>query len=228
MHPTTELVIPEVAEIAALDTPRLRAELSRALTITAHGLAYLAAVWAELERRGEDLSDLRSGLAVYLPAIAAGRLAPEAVVQFAGQSTLLRRVMSLPVDEQRRLAAGEPLPVVVATPDGELVERRLPARALAARQIAQVFDDYGRVRTPIEQRQVAQQQRRPPARPASAAAVRGALAVLSTEDLQQLAEERGLTLAPKCAAAGCSRPAHVKGLCQRHYSRSRQPAQIAD
>ena len=58
-------------KLVAMPTPDLREELARALTITADSLMYLAAVWKELEQRGEDLSDLRTGLGVYVPLIAA-------------------------------------------------------------------------------------------------------------------------------------------------------------
>lgn len=209
--------------IVTLDTATLRAELSRALTITAHGLAYLAAVWAEPERRGEDLSDLRVGLAQYLPAIAAGRIAAEAVATFAGQSTVLKRVARLSLDDQRRLAAGEPVPVVSASADGQYTERSLPLRVLTAPQVATVIDEFGRIRTPIEQRQHLRQTARPPrpvATPARTAEIRGAVAAISDDDLRALAASRRLAIVPMCAAEPCERPARTKGLCQRHYRRS--------
>lgn len=219
----------DLERIRSLDTPTLRAELSRALTITAQGLAYLAAVWAELERRGEDLSDLRHGLAEYLPRIADGTLAAEAVVAFAGQRTLLRRVAMLPLDEQRRLAAGERVPVWVPSDDGtDGTTRELPLSALTARQVAVVFDEDGRIRTPIEQRQL--QSRTVTRRtrdsivptPTKRAEIRAALAVLSDDDLRRMAMERGYTLAPKCSIDGCIRPVQARTLCWQHYQRQRR------
>src|SRR5882724_9369466 len=77
-----QLVDPSMAQtLRDMDNDTLRRELSRALTVSAEHLIYLAQVWRELERRGEDLSDLRSGLGAYLPLIASGRLAAEAVVR---------------------------------------------------------------------------------------------------------------------------------------------------
>ena len=51
-------------EITAADTQTLRQHLSQALTVTARALIYTAAIWKELERRGEDLSsyDLDLGI----------------------------------------------------------------------------------------------------------------------------------------------------------------------
>lgn len=130
----------DVETIRAMDTPALRAELASALGHTAKQLVRLAVIWVELESRGEDLSALRTGLGTYLPAIAAGTVAPEAVVAFAGQKALLRAVISLPPDEQRRLAAGGTVPMAVASEDG-YTHRMVSLAALPARAIYQVFGD---------------------------------------------------------------------------------------
>lgn len=213
----TELIVPDRNEITGWDTARLRSELTRAVTLTAAGLAYLAMIWNELTRRGEDLSELRSGLATYLPMIANGTLAAEAVVQFAGQRGLLNRLAHRPLDEQRRLAEGEPVPVAIGAE-----ERLLTARQLTMRQVAIVFDDQGRVRSPIEQRQALErrpERTRPRVNPAE---LRGALAALSDEQVGELARLRGYALVPLCASAGCARPAVTAGMCASHNWRRRR------
>ena len=91
---TTDLIAPEPLSpqvLGSMSTQQLRAALAQSLTISARHLAYLASVWGELEKRGEDLSDLRTGLAVYLPQIAAGRLDADAVIRFAFLSGLCDR-----------------------------------------------------------------------------------------------------------------------------------------
>lgn len=148
----TDLAVPaaDLDRVRALDTPALRAELAAALGHTARHLLYLAAVWQELERRGEDLSDLRGGIGHYLPLIAAGVVIPETVVRFAGQPTVLRAVAGLPPAEQRRLVVtGEPVPLVVRQGDA-YTHRLLPVHALSAAQARQVFGDRC-VRTETEQ-----------------------------------------------------------------------------
>jgi hypothetical protein len=146
-----------VSDLAAATTEALRAELARGLTLTADHLARLGSIWAELERRGEDLSDLREGLAEWLPRIAAGRLAAEAVVAFATRRGLLRALDGVPLDRQRRLAAGEPVSVIdVSTDDGVL---ELPATRLPPAAVRLVFAD-GEVRSPQAQR-LALRPRRP-------------------------------------------------------------------
>lgn len=142
----------EVAtRVADMDTSVLLRELKRALVVTAETIAYLGAVWRELERRGQDLSNYRTGIGEYLPLVAAGQLAPEAMVQFIGRLQLLRAVRLLPIDEQRRLADGGT--VTVLREDrrtGALLPTEVPATTLTGEQIKQVFDG-GRLRDVAEQ-----------------------------------------------------------------------------
>lgn len=139
----------ELDRIKGLPTEALRAELADALGGTARSLLQLATIWRELEARGEDLSDLRSGIGVYLPAIAAGTVLPETVVKYSGQPTLLRAVSALTPDEQRAMLAGGTVPLVVRSEDG-YTHRMLPAHALTATQVRQVFGERS-IRTEAEQ-----------------------------------------------------------------------------
>lgn len=143
--------LPAPADLAGMTNQQLRTALAQSLTMSAKHLAYLAAIWGELERRGEDLSDLRTGLAVYLPQIAAGRLDANAVIRFAGQPTVLRSIMGMPLERQRALARGEPVKVLTAAPDGTYSAAELPAYTLTAAQARMVFDG-DKIRSPEEQR----------------------------------------------------------------------------
>lgn len=134
-HAPTEL---EALDLAGMDTSALRAELAASLNMTARHILRLSHIWAELEKRGEDLSELRNGIGAYLPAIAAGVVAAEAVVAFAGQPTMLRSVATLPIEEQRRLAAGGTVPLVVGSDKG-YTHRMVPLSAIPARSIPQIF-----------------------------------------------------------------------------------------
>jgi hypothetical protein len=89
--------------LTGLSIDNLRKMLATEISVTAQHIAKMAMVWAELERRGEDMSALRSGIARYLPAVAARRLLPEAVVRLAGNTVALRAIASLVPDEQRRV-----------------------------------------------------------------------------------------------------------------------------
>lgn len=102
----------DIDALSTMGTADLRAELSRALRLTVEHLVYVAAIWKELESRGQDLSELRRGIGAYVAAIASGAVAPEVVVAFAEQPGTLRKVAALSIDRQKAIAAGAPIPVV--------------------------------------------------------------------------------------------------------------------
>ncbi len=136
--------------LAQISTVELRAELARGLSLTADTLMRLGTIWAELERRGEDLSELRHGLARTLPLIAGGRLAAEAVVAFAGRPALLRALEGVPLDRQRSLANGEAIEVI--DPNTARGVLSMPLAQMPAAAVRLVFGEDGEVRTPQAQR----------------------------------------------------------------------------
>ncbi|WP_375592118.1 hypothetical protein [Chitiniphilus eburneus] len=142
----------QLLELSSMSTQQLRTELAKILQVSAKQLIYMAAVWAELERRGEDLTDLRRGLGQYLPMIAAGALDAEAVVRHAGNTTLLKALATLPVPEQRRLLADGHLRVLELDESGQPVERLRPLPELPATEIRRLIHG-GRV-IPIEEQHV--------------------------------------------------------------------------
>ena len=129
----------DAATLASMPTNKLRAELAHGLTLTAVTLSKLGMVWAELERRGEDLSDLRVGIARTLPLIAAGRLAAEAVVAFAGRPMILRALEGVPLDLQRRLADGETIPVYLP---GESAPKAMPLARIPSAAETRVIAEW--------------------------------------------------------------------------------------
>lgn len=145
----TAVAVRSFANLAEFSTDELKKELGHALEITADNLVYLARLWRELESRGEDLSELRSGLRTFLPLIADGRLDAQAAVQFAGNLTALRALATLPIATQRRLTAGQRIEVAM-TKEGQPIVRSLRVDEISSRMIKQVFA-VGRVRTAEEQ-----------------------------------------------------------------------------
>lgn len=150
------------AGLASRTVGQLRADLADGLKLTADSLARVAAVWAELEARGEDLSDLRHGLGRNVALIASGRLAPEAVVAFAGKPSVLRAIDGLPLGEQRRLAAGGKVELV--TPDDRRSSVEVPVASIPPRLLGVVFGE-GEIRQPAEQRLRLRAKAAPPAKP---------------------------------------------------------------
>lgn len=91
------------AQIWKFSTDELRARLAQLLTITVDALGELAEVWIELERRGDDLSSLRSGLMTYVRMIARKEIMPEAVVRYAGHRHIIDKLGVMPLQAQAKL-----------------------------------------------------------------------------------------------------------------------------
>lgn len=148
-------------DLTAIDTETLKAELAASLRTTAQGLVRMAAIVAELQTRGEDLSDLRLGLVTWLRKIASGQVLPEIVVRYQGSPQLLRSISALPLNDQQRFADGEPVKLIVdLSGDHRLVE---PLK-LTREQLHQVFA-ADHVRDDTEQIMVMETRRNRPAKP---------------------------------------------------------------
>lgn len=149
-HREIDATANELCILSEMTTDQLRKELSRALDLTARNLMRLALIVRALEERGEDLSDLRLGLLTYLRQIAYGAVLPEVVVRFAESPTLIKAIAALPMPDQTRLAAGDPVDLVVPRGEhGHDIRRADPLR-MTVEQIRQVFAK-GRIRDEAEQ-----------------------------------------------------------------------------
>lgn len=149
----TQAIAP--AELLALSTEALRAELAQQMQATAQHLLRLAWIVRILEDRGEDLSGLMVPLLDYLRRIAYGQVLPEVVVRFADQPLLLAAVASLPIPDQRPFAEGQPLRLVVPVPEaqgGGWTHRLVPPARLGKAGVSQAFD-RGRLRSEGEQKE---------------------------------------------------------------------------
>lgn len=135
------------SDIAGTTTAILKQRLAQQMELSAKHLTEMATIWSELERRGEDLSALRTGLTDYLPRIAAGQLDARAVVQFAGNRQLLRYLATLPLERQQSLIEHGEVELVLPE-SGERSPRKLVH--LSGQEVTQVFG-HGVVRTPKEQ-----------------------------------------------------------------------------
>jgi len=154
----TSLTIAEYspAALSQRSDDELLDHLRDLIATTAEHVQRLAAVWFELEKRGHDLSHLRTGIGRHLSAVALGRIAPEAVVRLAGNATAMRALTHLPIDEQRRiLDVGT---VAVQRYEG-VVE--VPIANLSPQDVARAFDPIeGRLLPPGQQRTPRQIKRR--------------------------------------------------------------------
>lgn len=112
---------PEHLELQGESTEVLRSRLRAAIGMTEEAIRTVATLWRELQRRGEDMSEFRTSLSPFLPAVADGRLLPALVVKLSGQTRALARLAELKVDDQQRLLQGEVLAIYRG---GDHIERK--------------------------------------------------------------------------------------------------------
>lgn len=149
IDPTVDAIAAQRAELQQLTTDELRDQLAAHLQLTAEHMLRTALVVRELEERGEDLTDLKLGLLPYLRRIAHGQVVPELVVRYAGFPALIQRLSSFPLPEQRKIAAGEPVELLVLR--GETSDtRKVDPLHLTRDQLYQVFA-RDHIRTTAEQ-----------------------------------------------------------------------------
>lgn len=142
----------------AMTDAELEARLTKATSLTVEGLREMAVIMTEKKRRGHDLSNVRIGLRHHLLRIGSGQLLPEVVVHFAGKPSLFNVIGTLPHDEQKRLADGQPVSLMVLGPDGRYEERLSDPLEMQPDQIALAFAP-GRLREKTEQSNLLDQRR---------------------------------------------------------------------
>ena len=148
---------------AKLTNEDLREELAKQITLTAVALLRAAEIWSELQRRGVDMSALKSGLGQYLSRISRRELAAEAVVAFAGQRKILQHLSGMPLEAQRRYAAGEQIDLAEHDDFGRIIQTTRKLGELTGREIV-VALDQGRVRSLTEQKSQLSRQMNEPTR----------------------------------------------------------------
>lgn len=144
----------EMSGLNELPTTELKTRLAQAITVTARGLYETAVIFTELQRRGENVDDLRLSLAPYLPRIARGEVAAEAVIALAGFKTALDRIARMPIAQQKSIINQR---INIATDTGStqpvIMSRRLVD--MSAREVRTAITEDGRVLQPEAQIEVA-------------------------------------------------------------------------
>jgi hypothetical protein len=133
-----------------MGTEELRTELVKHLSVTAEDILRLAVLIKVLESRGEPIENIKVGLIHHLRRIAEGILLPEALVRFGGRPHLLNAISRMPAGEQKKLADGEYVKMVVRHPGGDFDTRMVDPLLLRAGQLSLVFAQ-DRVRSEHEQ-----------------------------------------------------------------------------
>lgn len=134
-----EVALFDQNQIQAASIADLKAELSRTLKVTSEYLVYMALIWNELNNRGEDLSELKSGLFQYIPMIATNQLDASLVVEFAGNKTLLSALSRIDIEKQKEIAVSKKIPFVRLGESNEKIETELNLTTARPREIYQAL-----------------------------------------------------------------------------------------
>lgn len=132
----TEIIHREAQQsLSEQSTISLKKRLAEIITVTAQSLVEMSHIWNELERRGEDLSALRTGMTRYLPAIARGDLDAEVVVRFAGYAAVIGAVSQMSLEDQRRFLNTEEFRLTSYNESGNIEIDVLPMSKVSSKNI---------------------------------------------------------------------------------------------
>lgn len=175
---------------AALTPAARLAALREAVSSAITKLQEAAAIYAAMVAAGDDVAALPPHLRQALVRIHERRMLPEVYTELGGR--LRQRVAMLPLPEQQRVLAGEPVELLVQAGDTEHIEPRDP-RCLTPEEALQAISEQGRWRTLDEQRVYLAQTRKAtrPALPIRVLPRAGGVVVeagtfLSQDDLRRL------------------------------------------
>ncbi len=140
-----------VGDIKSLSNEQILAELQALIGDTLQKLQRIVPLWRELQDRGLDLSHLRKGICFYVPLIIQGKVDAAMVARLASHAGLLRQAALLPMADQRRLAAGQKVKVLLARRREAPVAVEKDPLDLSGPQVRQVFGPQG-IRSIEEQR----------------------------------------------------------------------------
>lgn len=142
--------VPTADEIDKMTTDQMLAILPKLRATATATLWATARIWMRLDAAGVDLDPYRDHLSDLYPAIASGTADIEAVQKFSKNRVVLKKVMELPVTQQRKLAANKPV-VVLSRKGDTYTEKAKPAWELTATEARSAIRD-GRLRTVEEQK----------------------------------------------------------------------------
>jgi len=121
------------------DSTALVAELHECLALSTNSLIRLAVIINRLEDLGVDIISLQIPNMNYFRKIASGQFMPELFIECSGSPGLLRKLSSLPISDQKRIADGSALKVILQGGDHLMVA----PKDMTPSQIRQVFGTEG-------------------------------------------------------------------------------------
>jgi len=127
--------------LSSIDTKVLLQYLHKGFEITIKQVNFLAKIWYELEKRGEDLTNLKASWLASLPLVAQGKLEPAVMVNYSGRKSIITAMSALPLSKQQELTTQKTVSVARLKADGKkFYPVDIEISALSMKDIHQVFD----------------------------------------------------------------------------------------
>jgi hypothetical protein len=125
---------------AKLTAVEWRMEFQRGQGLSKEGFVIMANALRHLIGMGEDISDLMSiPITATIKKVADGRLAVEAAVVFYAKRSLVEKVATLSLPDQKRLASGAPLPVAFRAKDGSIDQLMVEPKKMSQAELNRVI-----------------------------------------------------------------------------------------
>lgn len=137
------------SDLTTMSISELHDQLKICMSDTAKQIRRMADIVKALEDRGEDMSNLRIGMLSYLRRIASGQVDEQVITRYSSLPTLVHRISSLPINDQRKIIADGA--VECLGKNGDVVE--IAPENLLANQVTQVFAKDGHIRSIEEQKE---------------------------------------------------------------------------
>jgi hypothetical protein len=99
----------------------LVSELGECMEVTVRTIMKIGAIIRRLEELGFDIESLRIPNITYFRKVAHGKMIPELFVNLIGAPRVLRKVANLPIPDQRLVADGKPVKLILRGGDHMLV-----------------------------------------------------------------------------------------------------------
>lgn len=129
-----------MAEYEAMTDDELKALLVKGLQDAGQSILRCACLVHTLTSRGVNMTGLTAPQVIgRLKKVACGQLLPDVMVRFAGVPSLIDRIGCLPLDEQRRLADGGRVLLVVRGEGGQTDHMMADPLKMGREQISQAF-----------------------------------------------------------------------------------------
>jgi len=135
----SDLIFPGSDDLDGMPSEDLIQKFRECLAGIATNYLVMARVILMIEKRDEDTTPLRCAIFDVLRKIAYGQLVPELITYIKDGATF-RKLCSLPLPDQKRIANGEPLRVIEGVDDaGNFIARLVQFSAMTDFQKKQVF-----------------------------------------------------------------------------------------